>query len=388
MSKTARFLLLAVSVIVIVGAVGFAVMSRGGDDPAGGDLTVVKGLVGSEKAPFFHDPDVQQAFAEQGYRLEIDTSGSRAMIAKAAQQPDAYDFYFPSSAPVADELGTTLPGSRQTGAFQTPLVILTFTDIEQILQANGLATPAQGGNPASFNLATYSAAVHANTKWAGLTNNQAYPPNKAVLVTTTDPVRSNSGLMFASLTSHVANGGATLDDPAQVPAVAGQIAPLFAGQGYKEASTEGPFENYLAVGKGSTPLLLAYESQLLSRQLAKSPEVSDDMVVLYPDPGMFSKHVVVSRTEPGNTVAELLTTDDTLVALEAQHGFRPQTRGSALDTAVEEAGLPPLPQVNNAIEPSTYPILDQLAQALSPQAAAEPDPTPTELAQSPEVQGQ
>ena len=59
---------------------------------------------------------------------------------------------------------------------------------------------------------------------------------------------------------------------------------LFLGQGFSESSTELPFEDYLALGQGKTPMLLTYESLFLDRQMRRDGSITPDMVLLYPTP--------------------------------------------------------------------------------------------------------
>jgi hypothetical protein len=87
-------LLLAVGVAV---AVVRSVQQRSPQtQPA--DLTVVRGLIGSEKQPFFNDPAVVAAFARHGLRLQVDVAGSRQI---AQSDLSGYDFAFPAGVPAA-----------------------------------------------------------------------------------------------------------------------------------------------------------------------------------------------------------------------------------------------------------------------------------------------
>ena len=335
MGRSARIGVLVASLVAIVAAVvlAFVFAQDGKRDPVPNpDLVTVRALVGSEKAPLLHDQAVIDALAAQGLQLQIDTAGSRSMM---AANPDSYDLFFPASAPVADQLTSAIPGARAIPAFQTPLVVLTFSDIKDVLEANGLVSTDAAGTPV-FDVAAYLDALAKDTRWNSLTDNTACPSSKTVMVTTTEET--------------------LLEDETLT-----RIRTAFVDQGYKQSSTEGPFEDYLALGKQKTPLLLAYESQLLSRQLAQSAAVTDQMVALYPEPGMFSQHVVVARTENGVRVGELLTQDPALTAAVARYGFHPQSDPGAF-----------------AVEPPGYTVLDSLAAAVSPDPSVPvEEPTPS-----------
>ena len=73
------------AVILIVIAAVAVYVGRGGSVPGfsggnsggsrdffGGEKTVVKAIVGSEKKPFFEDKEVQKALASHGYAVEVD----------------------------------------------------------------------------------------------------------------------------------------------------------------------------------------------------------------------------------------------------------------------------------------------------------------------------
>src|SRR5215475_11561546 len=64
--------------------------------------TVVRGVSGSEKEPFFRDPAVAAVLARHGIKLEVDYRGSR----KIATLPNLgqYDFVFPSGVPAAEKI--------------------------------------------------------------------------------------------------------------------------------------------------------------------------------------------------------------------------------------------------------------------------------------------
>jgi len=66
------------------------------------DPITISGIVGTEKGPFFADPQVKQRLAAFGLTVNVDTAGSRQMA--ATKNLKDYDFAFPSSAPVADKI--------------------------------------------------------------------------------------------------------------------------------------------------------------------------------------------------------------------------------------------------------------------------------------------
>ena len=79
-------LIAGVAVAVIAGHVGKA--------KTPGRLTTVRGIIGSEKQPFFADPRVRRIFANHGLDVEVDTAGSRQIATTI--DLTRYDFAFPS----------------------------------------------------------------------------------------------------------------------------------------------------------------------------------------------------------------------------------------------------------------------------------------------------
>lgn len=341
--------------IIIVLAVYFGGRKPVAPASGTGQLTVVKGLVGSEKAALFNDPATKKLFRDAGYDVQVDTAGSRAQL---SADPAKYDFFSPGSAPVADELAGKIKG-REHPVFYSPLVVYSFKPVVDALAGTGLVKDGS-----TFDVAAYLDMLHKGTRWnqiPGIPAALATP--KAVLVTTTDPGSSNSALMFASLTGYVANDNKILTATTEVSTVAPKIKPVFDGQGYTEASSEGPFQDYLALGAGKTPLLVGYESQLLQLQLAHDPAVTADMVTLQLSPGMITKHSLVTRTDHGQAVADLFGANTDLARQVARFGFRPLDAG-VFTTVTKEAGVPAPALPGNAVEPSPYAILDQLVTAI------------------------
>jgi uncharacterized protein YcfJ len=91
---------IVLAVLLIGGVAAAVVAGRNGQDKGTATKTV-QGMIGSEKAEFFADPDVVKALAAKGYTVKTETSGSWAMD---GLDLGGYDFAFPSSQAPADEL--------------------------------------------------------------------------------------------------------------------------------------------------------------------------------------------------------------------------------------------------------------------------------------------
>ncbi|TNY03328.1 hypothetical protein EW661_23635, partial [Escherichia coli] len=68
---------------------------------------------------------------------------------------------------------------------------------------------------------------------------------------------------YLALASYLANGQQIVQSAEEADKALPTVAPLFLRQGFQEQSSAGPFEDYLALGMGKAPLLVAYESQMV-----------------------------------------------------------------------------------------------------------------------------
>lgn len=238
---------------------GFSGGSSGGNrDFFGGEKTVVKAIVGSEKKPFFEDKEVQKALASHGYVVEVKTAGSRRMATDV--DLDSFDLAFPSSAPAAEKIAEKMSGAERYDVFYTPMAIATFDNILQALARENVAR--QQGTAWQVDMAALATMQHDNVRWRDFAEND-YPSPRTVQMSTTDIRSSNSAAMYLSLMSWITNEGRIVSDSGQVNAVLPELTPLFTGQGYTESSSAGPFSDYLSQGVGSKPMVMVYESQFL-----------------------------------------------------------------------------------------------------------------------------
>ncbi len=113
------------------------------------------------------------------------------------------DFLFPSSQTALEYYQQLYgaPGKSQI-VFNTPIVLYTHRPILEAFQKRGLVTERDGVY--YMHMAGLVAEIEAGTAWADLGLPELYG---TVAVSTTDPVRSNSGNMFAGLLANVLCGG-------------------------------------------------------------------------------------------------------------------------------------------------------------------------------------
>ena len=279
----------------------------------------LRGLIGSEKEPFFADARVQKALALQGITVNVEKAGSRVIASR--YDATQFDFGFPSGAPAAQQLRSLSKASNVFTPFYTPIVFASWRPIAEILVANGMAAK-QGDFYYIVDLPGLMAAVEKGTRWKELKSSSAFATSKSVLVNSTDVRTSNSAAMFLALASYIANNQQIVQSQEDVDRVMPIVAPLFLRQGFQEQSSAGPFEDYLALGMGKAPLLVAYESQMVEFWLKNPERVKADMVLLYPRPTVYSKHVLVPYTPAGARLGAALESDPVLRELAHEYGYR------------------------------------------------------------------
>lgn len=346
----------AALVVVTVVAVVLAVRQPGGGPvtaaPAA-PLTVVHGVVGSEKMSFFQDSKVVEALARNGFEVEVDSAGSR-QIATSVDLAK-YDFAFPSSEQAAERIQRQRNVNAKYIPFSSPMAIATFTPIADLLAKAGVVRP---GPVPTFDMAPYLRMVGNNTRWDDLGDNAAYSVRKNVLISTTDPRSSNSAAMYLAIAGYVANNNTIVQGTSAEEDILPTVARLFVGQGYTQSSSEGPFDSYLATGMGPTPLVWIYEAQFVDA--AVRGLIKPDMTLLYPSPTILSRHTLVPFGEPGDRIGRLLSTDPDLQRLAAEHGFRTSDAAQFGKVTSDHK----IPVANDLIDVITTPTYDTLERLL------------------------
>ncbi|NRQ35302.1 hypothetical protein HII36_26255 [Nonomuraea sp. NN258] len=341
--------------VVLAGAVVAAIVAgnRGSGVP---EPVVARGVIGSEKKPFFDDPRVKAVFAEHGLRVEVDTAGSRQIATDV--DLSRYAFAFPSSVPAAEKIKRDRRATRTYAPFYSPMAVATFQPIADLLTRLGVLRDSGHGYQI-LDIKKYLEIAEKGTRWDQIPGNSVYPARKRVLLTTTDVRTSNTAAMYLAAIGYVANGDDVISSAAQVAKVAPVLAPAVLDQGFSESTSEASFDDYLALGAGKTPMLVIYEAQYLARVFAGDGSIKPDMRLVYPSPTVHSKHTLVPLTEPGARVGELLTRDPELLALAARYGFR-TADPKAFTDLVAATRAPAAAQLVDVVEPPAYEHLEQL----------------------------
>lgn len=318
----------------------------------------VKGMIGSEKESFFMDAEVIQVLAKRGFRVKVEKVGSREI---AFRDHTGFDFGFPAGAPAAIALQAKVKASQTYPTFFTPMAIASWKLLIPTLEQEGVA---RRNNDAYYivDMKRLLALSENGARWRDLKGNTAYVTGKSVLITSTDVRKSNSAAMYLALASYVSNGNNVVNDGDQVAKVLPFVSSLFLRQGLQESSSAGPFEDYTTMGVGKAPLVMIYESQFLEYQ-SKRAQPNTDMVLLYPQPTIYTKHIVVPFTEHGRRLGEVLATDPDLQRLATHYGYRTASAEQFTDFLKSKKLEAPATLVD-VIDPPSYEVLERMIQAI------------------------
>jgi hypothetical protein len=324
----------------------------------------LRGLVAVDVEPFFKDERVVKLLASQRLPVQATRVGSRDMASKV---PEAPDFFFASGVVaanmIADAARKAGKSATQSSPFHTPLVVASWEPVAKILVANQMARPL---SPKVYGLdmEKLTQAMLAKQRWRDLKSSGDYPVSRSVLVSTTDIRRSNSAAMYLALTSQALNGD-VVSDRTKGLELAQKLAELFKRQGFQENYVNGAFDDYLSIGMGKTPLAFIYESQMLAQALkGASGGLRPEMVLMYPQPTIVNKLVLVAMTERGRKLADLLASSKELQAIALEQGFRVGDPAAFADTA-KRAGLAVDTQLTQVVDPPAFDLMFDMIDVVS-----------------------
>jgi len=347
--------------VVLVIGVGAAIYLSATQQLALNKVVTVKGLIGSEKEAFFTDPRVVDALRKGGIVVQFDKAGSRTI----ATDPklSTYDFAFPAGVPAATKLRQNPNFKKAYDEFFTPMAIASWETIADILVANGIAQDK--GGYYTFDMAKYLQLVADDKRWSTLEKVGAdYNVNKSILISSTDVTQSNSAAMYLSLASYVANSNNVVQSDADIQKVMPIVTPLFLKQGFTEYSSEVPFQDFITMGMGKAPMVMIYEAQYIE-QAAQPNGISSDMVLMYPEPTIYSKHTLIALTANGEKLGELLQTDPDLQRLAVENGFR--NANTDLFKQVKKDRKLTLPDtLVDVIDPPSFENLEKMINLIKP----------------------
>ena len=344
---------LALLLVVALGAVGYGWFSHTHQ------VTEVQGSVGGEKIGLLEDEEVQQILRDR-YKLSVEYTreGSMEMV---SQDTSGQNFLFPSNQ-TALELYEQSFGSPKASeiVFNTPLVLYTHTPVAEALKSQGIAGESDGVTTVDMEILTEW--IASGKTWADIGLPELYG---SISVATTDPVKSNSGNMFAGLLANTLAGGVTSEE--DLPEVLPQLQAIFQRLGYMESSSSDLFDQFLKTGMGAKPRIAGYESQLLEFAV-QEPEtwvqVQEDIVLLYPTPTVWSSHVYIALDDAGVQGAQAFLDEEIQRLAWERHGFR--TGWYDAPTDVAQFGVSGVAEeITQVVAMPSAGVMEQIMQGLS-----------------------
>lgn len=357
----------AIALLVVISALVFTFIGKANtdstaDSTGNGKSVLISGVIGSEKKAFFDDPRVKAIFAENGLEVKVETAGSRDI---ANADLSKYDFAFPSSAPAAQKISSKVKPSSVFSPFYSPMAIASYKPVMELLGKNGVASQNAEGIW-HVNIPAYLNLVSEGRKWKDLDGAaDLYNSPRSVLINSTDIRKSNSAAMYLSLASYALNNDYPVSNDAQVDRVLPAVSKLFLAQGYSESSSDDPFQNYLSQGMGAVPMVMIYESQYLGEAIHHADRFTDQMVLAYPEPTVFSKHTLIPITDKAPQLGELLISNPELVKLVAEYGFRPTSSTSIFNTIADENKVAVEKTILNIADAPSYEMLEVMLNKIS-----------------------
>jgi hypothetical protein len=318
----------------------------------------LKGMIGSEKESFFADPKVIELLAARGFRVKVEKVGSREI---ATRDFSGYDFGFPAGTPAAITLQNKAKATQVYPTFFTPMAVASWNLLVPVLEKENIVRKTDGAYYI-IDMKRLLSLSEKGARWRDLKENTAFPTGKSILIGSTDVRKSNSAAMYLALASYVVNDNNVVDDNEQVAKVLPFVTSLFLRQGLQESSSAGPFDDYTTMGVGKAPLVMIYESQFLEYQ-SKRAQPNPDMVLLYPQPTLYTKHILVPFTDNGRRLGEVLASDPELQKMAAQYGYRTSSPTYFTDF-LKAAKLQAPTTLVDVIDPPSYEIMERMILAI------------------------
>ena len=351
-------LVLVVAAVAIVGSVVAWQGSR--PEPVEPEEPVaVVGYLGGEKISLFEDEEFQRLAKESGLEVDYKKAGSYDMM---TADREGMDYLFPSSqAAAAYGKSQGVETTSSDIVLNSPIVVYTYRDVADSLVGSGVVS--RNGDVYMLDVDAAVQAMLADKTWSDLGYADGYGQFR---IDSTDPLRSNSGNEWAALIATVLNGGS----PATAESVrrdGDSLRAIFSKSGWMETSSEDSFNQFLILGKGSKPMMVGYESQVLDLAVNDPDtykQVSDDLVVCYTTPTVWSTHVFMSLDDEGEQLGELLQSDAVQRLAWERHGFRGATlKGTSSPSRFGVSGI--AESVPAAVELPNNDAMQELMSQLS-----------------------
>lgn len=346
---------IVVALIAAVLAIMFA--KRSGDGGlAGGGATRITCYGGSEKEELINDPDVKRILADSyGVEVNFIPKGSYKQVQVPPDELRAskVDCLWPSSASAQ----AVFEGSGNSKAFgndyeaasvlESPEVLYANKEAADGLQRAGIVALRDGNYFIVDFRRLLEEYLLPGKSWSDL---GVTLPAGPVLINSSDPATSNSGMTLAQLElATIASGNPYQPaSVAQTGASLAKVKALIDAQGLMRTGSDSAFEQWVIQQTGG--LLAGYESQLLQWVTTRNNGVFPaGIVTLYPEPTIFNDHPILSLTEAGKKLIPAMEDDAVQDIAWSRYGFRSGTR--VLEQAFPGIVIPPTQTIRKTQAP-------------------------------------
>lgn len=345
---------LVIAVVVIVTSRG---ASPGGTSSApGDDVVTLTCLGGSEKEDLMADPEVKKILRDK-YRIEVDfnATGSykQVQIPTDELRANKIDCLWPSSASAQ----AIFEGSGNNKAFgndyraesvlQSPEVLYANREAAEGLRNTGIVQVRDN----VYFIVDFKRLLEdymlKSKSWADV---GVSLPAGPLLINSSDPATSNSGMTLAQLElATIVSGNpyqpATTD---QARASLAKVKELVDAQGLMRSGSDSAFEQWVIQQTGG--LLAGYENQLLQWITTRNQgTVPEGIVTLYPEPTIFNDHPILTLTKTGSKLIEAVEDDAVQDIAWKRYGFRSGTR--LLEQVFQGVTVPPTHDIKKTQAP-------------------------------------
>jgi hypothetical protein len=336
-------------VVAVVVAVILIVMGRHSDNgtAATGDGVVkITCLGGSEKEDLVNDPDVKRILKDKyGIEVNFNAKGSykQVQIPDNELKADKIDCLWPSSASAQ----AIFEGSGNSKSFgnnyqaasvlQSPEVLYANTEAAEGLKRAGIVAVREDVYYIVDFKKLLEQYVLPGKFWSDLA---VALPAGPVLINSSDPATSNSGMTLAQLELATIATGNPYQPPTveQAAASVAKVKSLVEAQGLMRTGSDSAFEQWVIQQTGG--LLAGYENQLLQWITTRNAGVVPaGIVTLYPEPTIFNDHPILSLTSAGQKLIPAMEDDEVQNIAWAKYGFRSGTR--VLEQSFHGVTVPP-----------------------------------------------
>jgi len=316
---------------------------------------------GSEKSEFMHDPDVVRILKDRyGLTVNWQSMGSYDQVLMSTDEikQRGWDCLWPSSASAQHVFEAKHAGAfgqyRAETVLQSPEVVYAGPQGTDALVRAGLVEQRNGTHYIVNTRGLLLDNALKGKTWQDLKAGNLQGP---VNISSTDPVKSNSGFTLAQLElTMVATPDASRPP---TPDEARQALPtmrrIYDSQGLQATSSDNGFRQWLTQGgEYQSPLYAGYENQII-QQVTSGPRadaVLKEVRILYPEPTIYSDHPVLALNADAARLIEALKDEELQTLAWKRYGFRSAINAGLNDVA-DFSQIPLAPQFRTIPAPNS-----------------------------------